>query len=73
MAEKGQENTETDWDDTPGEPRRVIPICFRQGFLAEKGRENPETDWDDTTGLPRLVIQVRFRVFPALVGLNEAQ
>ena len=85
MAEKGQENPETDWDGTPGEPRRVIPVHFGVfwpkkagktpllGFLAEKGWENPETDWDDKPGKPRRVIPVRFGFFLAEKGQENPE
>ncbi len=52
---------ETDWDDKPGKPRFVIPVCF--GVFWPKGGKNPKTDWGDNPGKPRLVIAVRFGFF----------
>ena len=51
-------NPETDRDDTPGEPRFVIPVRF--GVFWPKNTKNNETDWDDNPGKPRLVIPIRF-------------
>ena len=60
--ETKKKKTETDRDDTPGEPpRRVIPVRFV--FFWAFSAENPERDWDDTPGLPRRVIPVCFRFF----------
>ena len=41
---KGRENPETDWDDKPGKPRRVIPVRFGV-FWPERAVKTPETDW----------------------------
>ena len=38
LAEKGRENRETDWDDTPGEPRRVIPVRFEVFWPKRAGK-----------------------------------
>ena len=38
------ENPKTDWDDKPGLPRVVIPVCFK--VFGSVWPENPETDWD---------------------------
>ena len=59
LAEKGNKNTKTDWDDNPGKPRLVIPVRF--GVFWPKKAKNTETDCNP--GKPRLVIPVRFGVF----------
>ena len=55
-AEKSRENPETDWDDKPGKPRLVMPVCFGVCW-PKRANKNPKRTGVTTLGNPGLSSQ----------------